>query len=107
VTVKVKDKHTPGPWKAATRPHDNAVYGPFVSNVGTQVIAWVTGGEDNGPANRKLIAEAPNMLVVLREERDALMTWLGADGVPTDVREGIHISIDKIDTVLKAAVLRR
>ena len=37
---------------------------------------------------------------VLQEERDALLTWLQVKRLPTDVREGMEISLDKIERVL-------
>ena len=39
------------------------------------------------------------LVQVLVEEREALYTWLNAD-LPSDVREGINISIAKVEYVL-------
>ncbi len=37
---------------------------------------------------------------VLQEERDALLVWLEAKRLPIDVRQGMEISLDKIERVL-------
>jgi hypothetical protein len=39
-------------------------------------------------------------LTALREEKEALETWLRADALPDDLREGFRISLSKIETVL-------
>ena len=40
------------------------------------------------------------LLAVLREEKEALIIWLTSSELPEDIREGMEISLDKIENVL-------
>jgi hypothetical protein len=51
-------------------------------------------------SNAFLMASSPSLCHVLIEEREALNTWLKAEGLPQDVRDGMHISLDKIRLAL-------
>ena len=47
------------------------------------------------------------LIYVLQDEIEALETWKKAKGLPKDVREGIEISISKIETALSDAGVKR
>jgi hypothetical protein len=53
-----------------------------------------------GEANSRLIAAAPDLLTGLREELEALRIWDRDTSVPSDIAEGISISIDKIEAAI-------
>lgn len=48
----------------------------------------------------QLFAASPSMLQTLKEEYEALQTWQKCHNLPADIREGIGISIDKIQRTI-------
>lgn len=61
-------------------------------------ICYIPG--ENDEENSHLISAAPDAYTVLREELAALTIWIDAISLPSDIREGMEISIHKIETVL-------
>jgi hypothetical protein len=59
------------------------------------------------PGYKPQVFASPALITVLKEELEALEVWKGAPGLPEDVREGIEISISKIELTLTATKLRK
>ncbi|WP_248321994.1 hypothetical protein [Caballeronia sp. Sq4a] len=91
-------KHTPGPWTVNPRGDEgesNLVFANTLANGSRQLVASVAVGAD-APANRRLIAAAPDLLAVLerashingfREFNDYLPTIRAAIAKATGEKE--------------------
>lgn len=68
-------KHTPGPWSVAETRHkyDTVIRGPKGEPIALALIAGYTKQE--GAANARLIAAAPDLLRYLKEARRTLEMW--------------------------------
>lgn len=99
----MKTKHTPGPWHCY-QPKNS----PRQITDGTMRICTMTNrSEEIG--NARLIKAAPDLLLTLREELEALETWSKARKRADfkDVLQGIAISRTKIeDAIAKAGGVR-
>jgi len=86
-------KHTPGPWRA-----ERMDIWPGVKTPGSALVAQVHFREDQeeGEANARLIAAAPELLAAIQPLRDALARAVGGfelavRGCPVrDMTETIH-----------------
>lgn len=54
-------------------------------------------------ARLKARAQVAKLLAALRDQLEAIQVWQGADRLPSDVAEGIEISVDKIERAIAAA----
>jgi len=43
-----------------------------------------------------------DLIEVLQDEKEALIIWLTSSKLPKDIRQGMEISLDKIETVLRS-----
>ena len=43
-----------------------------------------------------------DLIEVLQDEKEALIIWLTSSELPEDIRQGMEISLDKIETVLRS-----
>lgn len=98
--------HTPGPWRD-TGEYDRA-YGYYDTVIEcedrTRFCVIVRGhSKESMIADARLIAAAPELLAACDEELEALRIWLRAAKLPEDLRQGIAISIDKLERVTKEA----
>lgn len=67
-------KNTPGPWEVnplGAESESNLIFASKIGNGKRRLIASVTTGAD-APANRRLIAAAPNLLEALRNTASML-----------------------------------
>ena len=91
--------HTPGPWEPSINPSGTRAYGVHTHADGrrTNIVNWgglSRAGSEEGQANARLLAAAPELLRMLREAR----TMLKAYGAEYDAA---HIALmDDIDAAL-------
>ena len=77
------DKHTPGPWKIGTPPHNGEQ--TVGTDQGLMVAVATTGAGVQTKANASLIAAAPDLLDVLEE----LVAEFGVCGLTEKARAAI------------------
>lgn len=91
-------KHTPGPWyvyKQSVRGDDGNIVALTESDYRTP---------EQEDANARLIAAAPELLQVCKDELEAIRVWLSANPTPNaDVVDGMFISIQKLKAVITRA----
>jgi hypothetical protein len=89
-------------WRVGDAGH--TIFGPPNGTPTPEVIASVERRE-----HAQLIVRAVNahdaLLAALKDERDALNIWVTAmkHGIPSDVLEGMYISLSKIETAIALA----
>jgi uncharacterized protein (DUF427 family) len=91
--------HTPGPWYEMTK-GENKYQSSICQEATGKTIAVTYTSND---ADARLIAAAPDLLQALKDELQALFTWSYASPLHKDVKQGIAISIDKIERAIAKA----
>ena len=97
-----KTKHTPGPWRPVWDYTSGVVIrGPKTDNASVLVAELSNVVERE--ANARLIAQAPAMVEVLKDELADLDDWLSEEGIPDSVKSAMLIREDRIGRVLSDA----
>lgn len=101
-----KNEATARPWSARPNPDKDGRHSHWIDGaVGEPVCETRDLGGGAGEANARLIVRSVNnaerLADVLREEQAALKVWQSVK-LPADVREGVEISLSKIQIALAA-----